>query len=355
MKATLALAAAALLWAGNYVVGGAAVHAMDPIALTWFRWLLAALPLLLLAQLIERPRWRAVLAEWPRLLLLAVLGVAATPCSSTARSSSRRRCPRPSSTLRTQRSWCCSRPCCSASGSGPAAAAGLVLGLVGVLLVITDGRIASILSTAPNEGDLLMVGAIVVWSLYTIAGRSLAAPPIAATGVQAAMTAVLLAPVALLTGAHWPAQTSTVEALLFIALLPSVGAYALWNLAAKHVPAGRAGLSLNLITVFTVIISVVLGARLTVPEIVGGLLVFAGVALGSLGPRRQRRTDPALAQAAVRRRVIPRDRSWRRDGCEGCRLAPGCRRPHGGAGSSLPQARFGGGVGENESLVGRVS
>ena len=296
MKATLALVAAALLWAGNYVVGGAAVHAMDPIALTWFRWLLAALPLLLLAQLIERPRWRAVLAEWPRLLLLAVLGVAGYTLFlysalefTTPLSASLINAANPAVMVLLAALLLRER-------IGVAAAAGLVLGLVGVLLVLTDGRIASILSTTPNEGDLLMVGAIVVWSLYTIAGRSLAAPPIAATGVQAAMTAVLLAPVALLTGAHWPAQASTVEALLFIALLPSVGAYALWNLAAKHVPAGRAGLSLNLITVFTVIISVALGARLTMPEIAGGLLVFAGVALGSLQPRRQRTTDRVLAQ-----------------------------------------------------------
>jgi drug/metabolite transporter (DMT)-like permease len=136
-----------------------------------------------------------------------------------------------------------------------------------------------------------MVGAIVVWSLYTIAGRALATPPITATGVQAGITSVLLTPIGLLTGAAWPGQPATVWALLFIAVFPSVGAYALWNVAAKRVPAGRAGLFLNLITVFTVIIAVALGARLTVPEIAGGLLVFAGVGVGSARLRRA----PALA------------------------------------------------------------
>src|ERR1700712_2185829 len=164
MKATLALVAAALLWAGNYVVGGAAVHAMDPIALTWFRWLLAALPLLLLAQLIERPRWRSVLAEWPRLLLLAVLGVAGY-------------------TLFLYSALEFTTPLSASLINAANPAVMVVLALGGGLLVIPDGRIASLFSTRPNEGDLLMVGAIVVWSLYTIAGRSLATPPIAATGV----------------------------------------------------------------------------------------------------------------------------------------------------------------------------
>jgi drug/metabolite transporter (DMT)-like permease len=293
MKATLALVVASILWAGNYLVGGLAVHAVGPIGLSWFRWLLAALPLLAVAQLMERPDWRAVLAEWRRLLLTAVLGVLGytlllyTALDVTSPlSASLINAANPAVMvvlaallLRERIGW--------------TGAAGLVLGLVGVLLLITDGRVAGLLTTPLNEGDLLMVGAIVVWSLYTIAGRSLRTPPIAATGVQAAIAAVLLAPVALLTGVSWPAQPATAWAVLFIALLPSVGAYALWNLAAKRVPAGRAGLFLNLTTVFTVVIAVALGARLTGAEIAAGLLVFAGVAVGSV------RLRPASALDAV--------------------------------------------------------
>jgi drug/metabolite transporter (DMT)-like permease len=293
MKATLALVVASILWAGNYLVGGLAVHAVGPLGLTWFRWLIAALPLLAIGHAVERPDWRAVLAEWPRLLLTAVLGVAGYTLLlytaldlTSALAASLINAANPAVMvvlaallLRERIGW--------------AGAAGLVLGLAGVLLLITGGRIAGLLATPLNVGDLLMVGAIVVWSLYTIACRSLRTPPIAATGVQAAMAAVLLAPVALFTGVTWPAQPATAWAVLFIALLPSVGAYALWNMGAKQVPAGRAGLFLNLTTVFTVVISVALGARLTGAEIMGGLLVFAGVAVGSLRPRPASALDAA--------------------------------------------------------------
>jgi drug/metabolite transporter (DMT)-like permease len=159
---------------------------------------------------------------------------------------------------------------------------GLMLGLVGVLLIITDGALATALSRTPNAGDVLMVGAIVVWSLYTIVGRRLPVPPITATAVQATLVALLLAPFALLGGVTWPADAGVGWAVIFIAIFPSIGSYVLWNVALTSIPASRAGLFLNLITVFTVIIAVVLGAQLTPAQIVGGLIVFAGVALSTL-------------------------------------------------------------------------
>jgi drug/metabolite transporter (DMT)-like permease len=283
MKAIAALVLANLMWAGNYVVGGIVVHSMSPIALTWFRWLLAALPLLVVAQVVERPDWRLVLREWPRLLLLALLGVAGYALLlyvslqfTTAVSASLINAANPAVMavlaallLRERIGW--------------RGAAGLALGLVGVVLVISQGRRGCPPAPRPPHGGAPhMVAAIVVWSLYTIFGRSLAAPPIAATAVQATMAALLLTPLAVLTRASWPQQPTTTVALLFIAAFPSIGAYTLWNVGLKRIPPGRAGVYLNLTTVFTVLISVTMGVRLTVPQVLGGLLVFAGVGLSSL-------------------------------------------------------------------------
>lgn len=72
----LALVGATLAWAGNYLLGVIAVGETDPVSLTWLRWALAVVPLFVIAQLIERPRWRDVLRQWPRLLLLGLIGVA---------------------------------------------------------------------------------------------------------------------------------------------------------------------------------------------------------------------------------------------------------------------------------------
>lgn len=286
MKATVALVLATLMWAGNYVVGSIAVQTMSPVELTWLRWLLACVPLLILAQVVEKPDWRNVVRHWPRLLLLAGLGVGGYNLLlytalqyTTPQSASLINAANPAVMvvlaallLRERIGW--------------RGAAGLVLGLLGVLLIITNGALASVFTRTPNSGDLLMVAAIVVWSLYTIVGRGIAVPPITATAAQGTLVAVLLAPVALLGGASWPTDAAIGWAVIFIAIFPSIGSYVLWNSALKRIPPGRAGLFLNLITVFTVIIAVIMGAQLTTPQLAGGVIVFAGVALSTLRPAR---------------------------------------------------------------------
>ncbi|TFC24673.1 DMT family transporter [Cryobacterium sp. TMT1-3] len=298
MKATVALVVATLLWAGNYIVGGIAVQTLSPVELTWLRWLLACVPLLILAQVVERPNWARVLRHWPRLLLLAALGVGGYNLLlytalqyTTPQSASLINAANPAVMvvlaavlLRERIGW--------------RGLTGLALGLVGVVLIITDGALASILTRTPNAGDVLMVGAIVVWSLYTIVGRGLPVPPITATALQGTFVAVLLAPVALASGVTWPTDAAIGWAVIFIAIFPSIGSYVLWNAALKSIPPGRAGLFLNLITVFTVIIAVVLGAQLTTPQLVGGVIVFAGVALSTLRPARALAPQPARRDGA---------------------------------------------------------
>ena len=61
----------------NYVVGAHAVESLDPLSLVLLRWSLACLPLLALAQLIERPDRRTVLSAWRGLLTLAACGLLA--------------------------------------------------------------------------------------------------------------------------------------------------------------------------------------------------------------------------------------------------------------------------------------
>lgn len=294
VKSSLALVFATLFWAGNYVVGHLAVQAMSPLDLTWWRWLLASVPLLVLAQVVEKPDWRAVARHWPRLLLLAALGLAgytlllyAALRYTSPQSAALINAANPAVMvvlaavlLRERMGW--------------RGILGLVVSLFGVLLVITDGALASVFTLEFNAGDLLMLGAIVVWSLYTILGRGLKVPPITATAVQSTMIAVPLAPFALAGGATWPAEAPIAWALVYIVVFPSIGSYVLWNLALKRIPAGRAGLFLNLITVFTVVIAVALGEVLTLAQLLGGLIVFAGVALSSLRPAGR----PAAATAA---------------------------------------------------------
>lgn len=285
---------ATLFWAGNYVLGAVAVREMSPVSLTALRWTLAAVPLLVIAQLVERPDWRAVLRTWRRQVVLALLGMAGYALllySALQHTSS----------VNASLVTALNPALIALLGAAVARRApsgrsvvGMLIGLAGVLVVLTGGRVASLTALDLNAGDLLVVAAIVVWSLYTVGGRGLAGvPPIASTAVQAVIAALVMVPFAVAGQVHWPQSRDATVALWVIVLLPSVGSYLLWNLALRRVPPAEAGAYLNLITVFTVLISATTGYALGAAQVVGGVLVLGGVLLV-----RERPASPAGADAA---------------------------------------------------------
>jgi drug/metabolite transporter (DMT)-like permease len=50
-----------------------------------------------------------------------------------------------------------------------------------------------------------------------------------------------------------------------------------WNLSVRQIGAATAGVTLNLIPVFTSLFSILMGESITLPQTLGGLMVFAGV------------------------------------------------------------------------------
>jgi drug/metabolite transporter (DMT)-like permease len=301
VKASLYLVLATLFWSGNYVVGQAAVASMAPLELTFWRWTLAAVPLLLLAHFVEKPDWRAVLRRWPLLLALSILGMSGYTLllygalgHTSAMNASLVTAANPALIVvmavvligeRTTRlGWL-----------------GICLGLLGVLLVLTQGELERVFSLSINTGELMMIGAIIIWGFYTIIARRLKVPAIAATAVQVVMATVTLAPFTLAMKVQFPDTAAEGWSLAYIAVFPSLGAYLFWNLALKTTPPGTAGNYLNLMVVFTAIITVLLGTPLTPVQIAGGLMVVAGVLLtGTKGQPRLAAPATSSADARVR-------------------------------------------------------
>ncbi len=283
MAATLSLLAATLFWAGNYVVGSAAVAALDPLSLVFLRWALAAIPLVIVAYLVERPDWRALLGAWPWLLAQSVTGLLAYTLLLY-------------SALQYTDAFNASlinafNPALISIAAviflherlGRAGVAGILLALVGVLVILSRGSLESLLGGGFGLGDILMVSAIVVWTAYTILGRrGPRLPAISSTAAQSVLAALLLAPVVLLTGGpRMPATPEIWWALGFIVLFPSVLSYLLWNRALTVIPPARAGVFLNLITVFTAVLTLLAGHPFTASQVIGGAVVLGGVALAN--------------------------------------------------------------------------
>lgn len=278
---------ATVFWALNYQISAIVLQQMSPVGLTFWRWMIAAVPLLVLAQIIERPDWRAVARALPRLVVLSLLGLVAynlllymalhytTPVGASLVNAG-------NPALMVMLSVLLVGQHVSKTGVG-----GIVLSLVGVLLVLTEGSWQTIAELDFNVGQIIMLGAILVWSLYTIYGRVPGVRPITSTAVQAVLVCVMLGPVAAVQGAGLPlGDSGATIGLIVIALLPSVCSYLLWNSAVSIVPSSTAAIYLNLITVFVVIIGLVAGQPLTLSAAVGGLLVIVGVVITSLAARR---------------------------------------------------------------------
>ncbi|WP_144671043.1 DMT family transporter [Arthrobacter sp. U41] len=291
MKASLYLVLATLFWSGNFIVAQVAVASMTPLDLTFWRWTLAAVPLVLLAHFVEKPDWRAVLRRWPVLLLLSVLGMSGYTLllygalgHTSAMNASLITAANPALIVvlamvltgerTTRRGWF-----------------GIVLGLLGVLLVLTRGELQRVVSLSLNIGEVMMIGAILVWGCYTIIARRLDVPAITATATQVVIAGVTLAPFAVAADVRLPQTQAEAWSLAYIVVFPSLGAYLLWNLALKTTAPGTAGNYLNLIVVFTAVITVVLGTPLTIVQVAGGLLVVAGVLLTGTKPRAKSPAD----------------------------------------------------------------
>ncbi|GAB3272888.1 DMT family transporter [Sinomonas notoginsengisoli] len=285
------LLGATLFWAGNYVVGAAAVATIDPVSLVLLRWLLAAGPLILIALVTERPSWRPVLRAWPWLLGLGATGMLAY--TLLLYGSLEHTSPFNASLINAF------NPALIALAAAaflrerltPTSVLGVLLALVGVLVVLSKGDFSALMAGGFGPGELLMVAAIFVWTAYTILGRlAPPLPPVTSTAAQAVVAVVLLAPVSLaLGGPAWPTQPGPLWALVFIAACPSVLSYLLWNRALTVIRPARAGVFLNLITVFTAVLTMILGQPISVAQIVGGVIVLGGVAISNANAFRRAR------------------------------------------------------------------
>ena len=70
-----------------------------------------------------------------------------------------------------------------------------------------------------------------------------------------------------------------VVALLFIVVFPSIGSNVCWNLAVTRAPTGTVGASMNLVTVFVLVVAALLGQPPTAVQLFGAALVIGGVLL----------------------------------------------------------------------------
>ena len=165
--------------------------------------------------------------------------------------------------------------------------AGVGVALVGVVLVASGGRLETLAKLQFNSGDLMMLGACVLYAGYTIALRTRgAAAGLSAIGlffglaVAAFLTSLpLLAIEAWTGGLHAPTAKGW-AILAYIGLIPSFIAHVFFIRSVALIGPARAGLFINLVPVFGALLAVlVLGEPFGLYQAVALALVLGGIAV----------------------------------------------------------------------------
>jgi drug/metabolite transporter (DMT)-like permease len=168
---------------------------------------------------------------------------------------------------------------------------GLALAVLGAATVMTHGTPWTLLSGGVGLGELLLLGCIATWVGYSLMGKRLMAgiDALVATTVTAVFGGVLLWVAALAVegaavlpsavASHSPAALLN---LLFLALGPTVLAYAWFYRGIEVLGAGVASSYISLVPVFGVAGAVLwLGESTDASLLVGGALALAGVVIAN--------------------------------------------------------------------------
>lgn len=268
-----------LFWSGNYIFGSLVVNELTPVGLTCIRWLFASIILVIIAQKFEKPDWKEVYKQWPKILGLSLFGIIGynillyyalyytSPLNASLVNSF--------------------NPGLIAIASAfylrekitKYHVIGILVSFMGVFVVLTKGNLLQAFTIKYNTGDLLIIAAIIVWTIYSMIGKKLTTvPPITSTAVSGLLAAIILLPFALSNGVNYLNITKlALTGVIYIILFPSLCSFVFWNIGVREIGAGNAGIFLNLNPVFTAFISWTMGQAITWVQVVGGLLVFIGV------------------------------------------------------------------------------
>jgi len=167
---------------------------------------------------------------------------------------------------------------------------GCLVSLAGAAVLITRADPSRLQTGGVNPGDLWMLAAVLVWTVYSLLLRRRPAdlPQDVTLAASIAAALALLTPVFLVTGASLPRAPGpgAVAAVLYIAVFASLVAFLLWSYGVNEIGAARAGQFVYLMPVFGPILAVaILGETLGPAQIAGGICVLAGITLVNLSPR----------------------------------------------------------------------
>ncbi|MBL0520847.1 DMT family transporter [Aeromonas enteropelogenes] len=287
---------AILIWAANTVVSKATAGVVDPAAISFYRWVIAALALspFCLPALWRR---RSEIHPWfGKLLVLSLLGMVLYQClayyaahSTSATNMGVIGSLLPLLTLLQGALFFGQRP-------GKQALLGMSLSLFGVLWLLGQGEPLALLHSGINPGDGMMLLGAASYALYGLLIRRWQLPfgPWLNLYLQILMAVLLLVPVAL-SAESLAVPREGWGMVLFAGIASSLFAAYCWMRGLATLGPERTSVFMNLMPLCTALIAVItLGEPIHGYHLLGGSLILGGVMLAQRKPKAR----PVLAREA---------------------------------------------------------
>lgn len=282
----LSLILTMFLWGGTFIAGRLLAGSVEPASAAFLRFLIASLAMVAVTRRLEGKLSLPPLRLWLPLLLLGMTGVfaynvfffyglrhisagraslivAGTPLVITILAAL---------FLRERLTFL--------------KITGVLVSLAGAAMVISNGHPGSLFTGGFGRGEQALVGCVLSWSAYSLIGRSVlrSLPPLAAVCYSSIIGTVLLAFPAAREGLffnHLSAITPHAWAsLAYLGLCGTALGFSLYYMGIKKIGASRAGIFINLVPLFALMLSwCILGETIKPAVLAGGLMVLIGVAL----------------------------------------------------------------------------
>ena len=164
---------------------------------------------------------------------------------------------------------------------------GLIISVLGILSIITKLDLNILLSLSFNKGDLIMIGGVITWGLYSsfLKKKKFTLPLLTLVHVLCTFGLIFILPQFLYELSHGltvKLNTNLGLTLIYLALFPSIGSYYCWAGAVAIIGANRAGIFLSLIPFFSTIMAITFfNEKFQFFHLIGSILIILGLFLSN--------------------------------------------------------------------------
>ena len=164
---------------------------------------------------------------------------------------------------------------------------GLIISVLGILSIITKLDLKIIQSLNFNKGDLIMIGGVVSWGLYSsfLKKKTFTLPLLSLVHVLCSLGLIFIFPQFIYEfsqGQEIKFSKDLFYILIFLALFPSIGSYYCWAGAVSIIGANRAGIFLSLIPLFSTIMAIFFyNEQFQFFHLIGAILIIIGLFLSN--------------------------------------------------------------------------